>query len=92
MTDVFTAPKAPQAMTHIKAKCARCSGAGTVPHRTARDQNTCFCCGGRGFIMRRAPGQRMTHAEKMAQFNQRVATGLNPITGEPLAPARTLSE
>ena len=67
-----------------KVKCHRCHGTGQVPHRTARMNCTCYCCGGRGFFMRRQATKRMTEAERIALFNQRVALGLNPNTGEPL--------
>jgi hypothetical protein len=68
----------------IKVKCTRCGGLGRTPLRTARPNDTCFCCGGRGFITRKPPTKRLTHAEWIAQFNQRVAAGLDPNTGEPL--------
>ena len=71
-------------MEKIKAKCARCSGTGQVAHRTARLDTTCFCCGGKGFIMRKRPTKHMTEAEKLARYNQRIRDGLNPNTGEPL--------
>lgn len=68
-----------------KVKCHRCKGSGQVPQRTARLDATCYCCSDKGFFMRRPATKRMTEAERIALFNQRVRDGLNPNTGEPLS-------
>lgn len=57
----------------VKVTCSRCGGLGQVVHRTARHDARCFCCGGKGWFLRKAPTKRRTQEDYLAEMNARIA-------------------
>lgn len=50
----------------VKVRCSRCSGTGSVAHRTAKHDARCYCCGGAGHYFRKPAGKRVSAENRRA--------------------------